>query len=47
MNDGPKESTSPLRVYWLALYYLAILIAVILLHARGGLDTPSFIYQGF
>lgn len=31
----------------LALYYLAILIAVIVLHMRGGLDAPPFLYQGF
>lgn len=31
----------------LALYYLAILLLVIYLHARSGLATPKFIYQGF
>ena len=36
-----------LRVVWLALYYFAVLIAVIYLHGRGGLATPPFIYQGF
>lgn len=34
-------------VILLALYYLAILLAVIILHGRGGMDTPQFIYQGF
>jgi hypothetical protein len=48
MNDRGKF---PLDLSWrilgLALYYFAIIIAVILLHARGGLETPPFIYQGF
>lgn len=35
------------RTFWLAFYYFAIFVAVILLHARGGLETPPFIYQGF
>lgn len=35
------------RVLWLTVYYLAILIEIIYLHGRGGLETPSFIYQGF
>ncbi len=35
------------RVFWLAIYYSAVLIAVIYLHGRDGLATPSFIYQGF
>ncbi|HEY2574268.1 MAG TPA: teichoic acid D-Ala incorporation-associated protein DltX [Verrucomicrobiaceae bacterium] len=35
------------RTVWLTVYYLLILAAVIYLHGRGGLETPSFIYQGF
>jgi hypothetical protein len=50
MSDAPdskRSAPSRLRVVWLTLYYLAILIAVIVLHGRGGLETPKFIYQGF
>jgi len=47
----PPESTPPapkrFQTLWLTLYYLAILIAIIFLHGRGGLETPKFIYQGF
>lgn len=42
---------TPVRSRWadirLVLYYFFILMAVIILHCRGGLDTPPFIYQGF
>jgi hypothetical protein len=41
----------PARSLWadfgLVLYYFFILMAVVILHCRGGLDTPPFIYQGF
>ncbi len=48
MSDpGKSPRTISWRTFWLALYYFAIFIAVILLHARGGLETPPFIYQGF
>jgi hypothetical protein len=48
MNSRSKFSLGlSWRVLGLALYYFAILVAVILLHARGGLETPPFIYQGF
>jgi hypothetical protein len=45
--DPVPPPTSWWRVLGLALYYLAILIAIIVLHGRGGLETPKFIYQGF
>ncbi len=49
MSDQSDATKPPsrLRVVWLTLYYLAILIALIVLHGRGGLETPKFIYQGF
>jgi hypothetical protein len=31
----------------LALYYLAVLLALAALHGRGSFATPSYIYQGF
>ena len=31
----------------LALYYLAITAALILLYGRGDFSTPPFVYQGF
>jgi len=49
MSDAPNapDSGSRLRTLRLALYYAAILLAVLALHMRGGLATPPFIYQGF
>jgi hypothetical protein len=50
MSGNPDPAPAPTswwRVIGLALYYLAILIAIIVLHGRGGLETPKFIYQGF
>ena len=47
MSPADAQPQGRLRVVWLSLYYFAIIIAVIYLHGRGGLDTPSFIYQGF
>lgn len=49
MSDQPKPNPQPAqpKTLWLTLYYLAILIAIIFLHGRGGLETPKFIYQGF
>ncbi len=35
------------RVVVLTLYYLAIILALILMYGRGDFSTPSFIYQGF
>ncbi|MDB6138046.1 MAG: hypothetical protein JWO94_1118 [Verrucomicrobiaceae bacterium] len=35
------------KVLWLTLYYLAVLVAVIVLHARGNFTAPPFVYQGF
>ena len=31
----------------LALYYIAILLALIALYGRGDFSTPDFVYQGF
>jgi hypothetical protein len=38
---------SPWRALWLTLYYVAILVAITLLHSQSGFATPKFIYQGF
>jgi len=35
------------RSVGLALYYLAIIVALILLYGRGDFSTPAFVYQGF
>jgi hypothetical protein len=48
MSDQPKDAPPAKPKTWLlALYYLAILLAIIFMHGRGGLETPKFIYQGF
>jgi hypothetical protein len=31
----------------LAVYYFAIIAALILLYGRGDFSTPTFVYQGF
>jgi hypothetical protein len=36
-----------MRVVGLTLYYLAVIIALILLYGRGDLSTPPFVYQEF
>ena len=49
--SGPDSAGTPRksgwRLFWLVIYYIAILATVLFLHGRGGLDTPKFIYQGF
>jgi D-Ala-teichoic acid biosynthesis protein len=35
------------RVIGLTLYYLAIILALIVMYGRGDFSTPPFIYQGF
>jgi hypothetical protein len=35
------------RAVALTIYYLAILVALLVLYGRGDFSTPSFIYQGF
>jgi len=35
------------RLAGLTLYYLAVIIALILLYGRGDLSTPPFVYQDF
>jgi hypothetical protein len=47
MSTELKNNRSRWADFWLVLYYFFILMAVIVLHCRGGLDTPPFIYQGF
>jgi hypothetical protein len=36
-----------LRGVALVLYYLAILLALIVMYGKGDFSTPPFIYQGF
>jgi hypothetical protein len=31
----------------LALYYFAVVVALILMYGRGDFSTPPFVYQGF
>lgn len=47
MSTPIEKPAGRARVFWLAIYYFAVLIVVIYLHGRDGLATPSFIYQGF
>jgi hypothetical protein len=35
------------RVMVLALVYLAILVALILMYGEGDFSTPPYVYQGF
>ena len=42
-----EEQLSPRRAVKLALYYLAIIAMIMILHGHGGFTTPKFIYQGF
>ena len=41
------SSNRLLRIAILTLYYLAIILALILLYGRGNFSTPPFVYQGF
>lgn len=40
-------SNQTIRILGLTLYYLAIIIALIIMYGRGDFSTPPFIYQGF
>jgi hypothetical protein len=31
----------------LVLYYLALIVAVLLMYGRGNFETPEFVYQEF
>ncbi len=35
------------RLVLRALFYIAILVALVLMYGRGDFSTPPFIYQGF
>ncbi len=35
------------HVILLTLYYLAIIVALIIMYGKGDFSTPSFVYQGF
>jgi D-Ala-teichoic acid biosynthesis protein len=53
MNRGILASVARLyanpgiRIIGLTLYYLAIILALIVMYGRGNFTTPPFIYQGF
>jgi hypothetical protein len=47
VREALRRAFARLGVFGIALYYLAILIALILLHGRGSSGTQKFIYQGF
>jgi len=47
MSTEPAPPPGRARVLWLTLYYMAVLVAVIVLHARGSFTAPPFVYQGF
>jgi len=35
------------RVILLSIYYLAIIAGLVILHGKGELTSPDFVYQGF
>ncbi len=35
------------RVALLTLYYLAVLVALLMMYGRGNFETPEFVYQEF
>jgi hypothetical protein len=35
-----------MTVLRLTLFYMAILLAIVFLHGRGGVDLPHFTYEG-
>jgi hypothetical protein len=35
------------RLALLALYYLGLIAALLVMYGRGNFDTPEFVYQGF
>jgi len=37
----------PIRIALLAIYYAAIIAALIAIYGRGDFSTPPFVYQGF
>ena len=47
MSSQPASTKGRGKVLWLTLYYLAILVGVIVLHARGNFTAPPFVYAGF
>jgi hypothetical protein len=43
-----ERSRSPVgRVLLLTVYYLAIIVALIVMYGRGDLSSTKFVYQGF
>ncbi len=42
----PPTARKHLAALWLALYYTAILLGVIALHANSSFKAPPFVYGG-
>ena len=42
LEDHPRS-----RFIALTVYYLAVIVALILLYGRGDFSTPPFVYQDF
>lgn len=42
-----RNSKTLVQRILLALYYMAILLALVVLYGRGNFSTPDFVYQGF
>jgi len=43
-----KLLTNPvIRTILLTLWYLAIIVALVIMYGKGNFSTPSFIYQAF
>ena len=47
MSTQPAPSQRRSATIWLTLYYLAILLGVIALHADSSFKAPPFVYNGF
>jgi hypothetical protein len=47
MSTPEAPAASRGKVIRLTLYYIAILLAVVYLHAQGNFTAPPFVYQGF
>lgn len=47
MSSEPAKPPGRARLFWLTLYYMAVLVTVIVLHSRGSFTAPPFVYQGF
>jgi hypothetical protein len=41
------SSRPPVRLAALTVYYLAVLVALIVMYGKGDFSAASFVYQGF